>query len=86
MLYNVSTFQGPALICAVAKTITFFMQGHVWMLGTQSAVLKENVMAPSPAVHLDFVTAMTFVIHSGIAAMTLQKSIAQGKVINLCVF
>ena len=59
------------------------MQGHVWMLGTQSAVLKENVMAPSPAVHLDFVTAMTFVIHSGIAAMTLQKSIAQGKVINL---
>ena len=69
--------------CFNTITITCFVQGHVWMLGTQSAVRKGNVMAPSPAVHLDFVTAMTFVIHLEIAATMLRKSIAHEKVINL---
>ena len=59
-----------------------FVQGHVWMPGTQGAVRKGNVMALSPAAPLDFVTVMTFVIHSEIVAMTLQKSTAHRKVIN----
>ena len=52
----------------------------MWMPGTQGAVRKGNVMALSPAAPLDFVTVMTFVIHSEIVAMTLQKSTAHRKV------
>ena len=55
-------------------------QGPAQMQGIRDAAQRGSVMGPSPALRLDFVTAMIYATQSGIAVMILRKLTALGKV------